>query len=171
MIKDLVRRFIVIVIIIAFYFIVIRPIRSLIIRRLIYPTVKTVAPKNSGFKVSFYNKVTIQLLTDNFEGKPKEYMYKIVFGGFLLLSAIFLVGLNIGWKWLGWVFGFHCVIFILETGMLFGGLGGFYFLLSCIKLLNQYIVPAFSFGIVAFAWYQRKNEKSFLLETSAFTGP
>ena len=153
----LIKRSLLIIIFIAIYFVLIRPLRAAVIKHLIYPnTIETLKPTFS--KITIDNSVAMGILIKRSHNSFKKIIYKVPFGGFLLLSTIFIVGLGLEWKWIKWLVVIHGLFFLIETLLLFGGLYVLGYLFYGLTLINVYLIPPVSFGIVAFAWYAKKQE-------------
>ena len=142
---------------IVFYFLAWRPFRSLVIQHWIYPATYAIVNGQKGITIKKSNSVSFLVVQAKKTGHPQKRMYKMAFGGYMLLSIIFLAGLGLDARWVILLFFFQAVFFVLETGMLLGGLYGWRFLFWGMDLLNLYLLPAFSFGIVAIVWYSEKQ--------------
>ena len=153
-----VKRGVLVVLVTVFYFLAFRRLRVLINTHWTYPTALSLAKKQTDIVIKHKNLVSIQILFPKKIITPHKFNYKIAFGGYLLLSVIFISGLGLEARWILWLLVVHSIIFIFETGMLLGGLSYCRYLLDGVELLNRYLSPAFSFGIVALAWYMKKDD-------------
>ncbi|HKJ30318.1 MAG TPA: hypothetical protein VKA34_00755 [Balneolales bacterium] len=154
-----IKRIALIVLLLPIYFFAIRPIRAAIIEYWIYPETTSIVISKKDFRITKIRSVTIRI---DKKDKNKKYgeitSFKVPFGVYFIFSLIIIVGLDIRWRWMLGISTYHLIIFLIGYGLLIVGLQETYILLKFISLLNSYLLPAFSFGIVAFAWFNEKGK-------------
>lgn len=147
-----------ILIVLGFYVLVIHRLRAAVVQGWLYPEIALMGKTQNNIKVSLYNPVSIKILLNKEFGHSQTFTYKIPFGLYLVLAVIFFIITEADWIWLMWLFLLHLICFVIETWLLFGGIHGLNFLIEGMDLVNRYLIPAFSFGVVAVAWYSKKRK-------------
>ncbi len=140
------------------YILAIRPIRGVIIRRFIYPEAIAAVAHKTAMEISDSSTGGFEIAVGEGTSHSGYYRYFMAFGEYLFVPFIFLAILRADTKWAVLIFLLHFGYFIVETGLLFLGLRVDYVFLRAMDLLGYILFPT-SFGIVALAWFETREER------------
>ncbi len=140
------------------YLLVVRPIRGVIVRDMIYPEALAAASHKAGTKLIDYSPQRIDVEVKLGQATPRHFNYGVAFGAYYIIPIIFFVIIDADRGWTIFTTLFHCVFFLVETGFLFMGLLGSQVFLQGMDLLSYFLLPA-SFGIVALAWFETREKR------------
>ena len=146
------------------YVVALRPARAYVTGSLIIPGLQMLDTQASAdLTISNETSPVLIDILDAREGRNRVEFYKAPLGRFFLIPAMLLLMLFPSRGTLPGLFGFHLAAWMVSICLLFISVGWMPDLLILNKMLVNYLVPAFSMGLIAWMFMQRKNDgKGFL---------
>lgn len=147
---NVLKRFLLIILFVGFYFIGLRPIRSSVADLI---KSKIVVSGVDQFQQSSVGITTVY----SEDGFSKKFVFKVPFGMFFLFSSVCLIWLKARWKDFGILIIIQVGFWVIAFLSFIPGSNGNLFFLEIMDFLTRYLSPLVSLGLPIYIMYRRKN--------------
>ncbi|SMO96703.1 hypothetical protein [Gracilimonas mengyeensis] len=149
------KRILIVALIIAGYFLLIRPARTMFMS---WQSEQVYSHAISeDLEITFEYRPTAIGFTYSLGGVESEGMYKIPFGRYFLLALTGSLLMGLSFKDAAYLVYIHGLGFVLLNVFLYTGLYAYLPLLFGADLLSEYLIPLSSFGIILLGMYNKRS--------------
>jgi|8_EtaG_2_1085327.scaffolds.fasta_scaffold15216_4 hypothetical protein len=150
---NVLKRILLIILFVGFYFIGLRPIRSNV--------ADLIKSKIEVSGVDQFQQSSVGITTVYSDGDfSKKFVFKVPFGMFFLFSSVCLIWLQARWKDFGILILIQLGFWIIAFLSFIPGSNGNLFFLEIMDFLTRYLSPLASLGLPIYIMYRRKIEDS-----------